>query len=86
MELICFQKIIPSIWSEFDLQPFEYNLVIARLEPENNVETIIQAHLAIDSPKLCIIGNFSTKHGAISVSKNTMRKYIFLEQYTMMKN
>lgn len=54
----------PSVLEEFQLQPHQYNLVIARLEPENNVELVIQAHLeSAHSIPLCIIGSCSTPHG-----------------------
>lgn len=49
---------------EFSLEPFQYNLLVARLEPENNVEIIIEAHTLnnIDIP-LIVIGNHQTKFG-----------------------
>ncbi|MFA6151652.1 MAG: DUF1972 domain-containing protein [Chitinophagaceae bacterium] len=48
----------------YTLTPNEYNLLIARLEPENNIEMIIDGHIihSIDFP-LIIIGNAHTKYG-----------------------
>ena len=30
--------------AEFDLQPYQYNMLIARMEPENNIETILDGY------------------------------------------
>lgn len=51
--------------SKFNLKPFDYHLLIARIEPENNLETIIDGFLASNSAKkLVVVGNTnSTKHG-----------------------
>lgn len=50
---------------EFSLEPFQYNLIVARLEPENNIDIIIEAHTLnnFDSP-LIVIGNNKTKYGS----------------------
>lgn len=43
----------------------QYYLVIARFEPENNIETIIQGYLINDNPKpLVLIGSTHNKFGA----------------------
>ena len=48
-------------WS---LQPQQYDLLICRMEPENNVEAIISAHLSSSCPrKLVIVGNTTTPFG-----------------------
>jgi glycosyltransferase involved in cell wall biosynthesis len=54
-----------EILGEFELQPFEYNLMIARLEPENNIEMIIKGTIAAGDPKnkFVITGSTSTKFG-----------------------
>ncbi len=41
----------------------QYDLVIARFEPENNIETIIQAHLHFPNRKLFVVGSFESKYG-----------------------
>jgi len=45
--------------------PYSYDLLIARMEPENNVETIIKGYLKKDSGrKLLLVGNYTgTKFG-----------------------
>ncbi len=47
-----------SYLQDYNLIAFEYDLVVARLEPENNIEMMIQAKLiSKDSYPLIIIGN-----------------------------
>jgi glycosyltransferase involved in cell wall biosynthesis len=47
---------------EFKLQPNEYWLVVARLEPENNIHTIIESFLRSKSTrKLVIVGDSANK-------------------------
>lgn len=50
-----------GILSRFGLQPREYDLVIARLEPENHIEEIVKAHKrsGTDIP-LLVIGSLQT--------------------------
>ncbi|MFV0162259.1 DUF1972 domain-containing protein [Empedobacter falsenii] len=54
-----------KILNEYNLNPFEYDLVIARMEPENNIEVIIKGYIQGKSNrKLFIVGNHkSTKFG-----------------------
>ena len=48
---------------DYDYKPFEFHLVVSRLEPENNVETIIKGYLATEKIfPLVIVGNTSTKY------------------------
>ena len=55
---------------EKDLQPYKYNLVIARLEPENNVEMIIKGHIESNySQPLIIIGGVQNKFGKYLLSQ-----------------
>lgn len=50
--------------TEFDLSPFEYYLVVARMEPENNIEMIIQGYLlSIKKYPLIIIGGTKNRFG-----------------------
>lgn len=46
------------------VKKFDYNLLIARMEPENNIETIIKGHQLSSSTKpLIIIGNYENSFG-----------------------
>lgn len=48
----------------YGLSAHQYDLVIARMEPENNIEVIIQGHLQSGTDKpLIIIGNIGNKYG-----------------------
>lgn len=59
---------IPEAYDIRHLAPYSldaqaYNLLIARMEPENNVEMIIQAHAETQHRKLAVVGNTSTRFG-----------------------
>lgn len=54
----------PSILPKYELQPHEYFLLISRMEPENNIEMVIQGHLASKHAyPLFVMGNTSNKFG-----------------------
>ncbi len=56
----------------FNVNPYNYNLLIARLEPENNIETIIKGVLKSNTTyPLLVVGNPKIPHG----------KYLF-EKYS----
>lgn len=60
----CFEAVDATSVLDFGLNPYQYNLLIARMEPENNIETIIKGHLLADSVKpLVIMGNITNKYG-----------------------
>ncbi len=53
-----------TVLQQFNIQPYAYSLLIARIEPENNIEMIIKGHLNSASKlPLLIIGNTATRHG-----------------------
>lgn len=59
-----------SLLEEFKLKADSYYLIIARLEPENNIEMVIQGY--IDSKKeypLIIVGKTNTPHGKELINK-----------------
>lgn len=60
---------------KFDLEPNKYNLIIARLEPENHVETILEGiRKSGQNRKTLIVGSTSTPAG-------TRWKSMFTESY-----
>lgn len=64
---------------QFNLKKEEYSLLIARLEPENNIATIIQGYILSDSKfPLIIIGNHNTKYGRFLKMTYTDSRIIFL--------
>jgi glycosyltransferase involved in cell wall biosynthesis len=61
-----------------NLSKFSYNLILARMEPENNVETIIQGHLLAENTKqLILIGNHNKGFGATLYKKYNSDKIQF---------
>ncbi len=64
---------------EFRLEKFSYNILIARLEPENNIETIIRAHIRSKTKeKLVIIGSFKNRFGSDIFVKYNIENILFL--------
>jgi glycosyltransferase involved in cell wall biosynthesis len=60
----------PAVVEKYGLLPQRYFLLIARMEPENNIETIIQGHLSSDSIyPLFVIGNITNQFGKYIMSK-----------------
>lgn len=53
----------PAHPQQYGLTPGQYNLLIARMEPENNVAMIIQAHAMMPDTKLAVVGSTSTPFG-----------------------
>ena len=58
----CFEKPNKEILCKYNLKSFEYDIIIARIEPENNIKMIIDAFVKSNvSRKLVVIGNMNTK-------------------------
>lgn len=61
-----------NLLQEFGLEAENYYLLVARLEPENNIEMAIQGYLASDEngvKPLIIVGKTNTPHGKYLVQK-----------------
>ena len=73
--------------NQYFLKPFEYNLLIARLEPENNIDTIIQANV-LNNLKipLIVIGNHKTEYGQLLVERYKDFKHILFIGAVYQKN
>lgn len=68
-----------DILYKYKVKPYEYNLLIARLQEDNNVETIIKGTVdSKNSLPLLVIGNSKTKYGKYLKSKFTDKRIIFL--------
>jgi len=53
-----------SVLKSYNLEQNSYHLIIARIEPENNIESIINGIQKSNlKDKILIIGNINTKHG-----------------------
>lgn len=54
---------------KYDLKPFGYNMLMARMEPENNIEMILKAHvLSGTGRELLIVGKTDNKYGQVMAS------------------
>jgi glycosyltransferase involved in cell wall biosynthesis len=63
---------------EYNVQAEKYFMLIARIEPENNIETVIQGHLNSTSGwPLLVVGNPSTKFGQYLTRTYTSDKVRF---------
>jgi hypothetical protein len=53
-----------SVLTEWGLKPFQYDMLIARLEPENNIETILEGFSrSTVERQMIVVGNVNTKYG-----------------------
>ncbi|PSL24791.1 DUF1972 domain-containing protein [Dyadobacter jiangsuensis] len=66
-----------EILKQYDLVPYGYNMLIARLEPENNVDTILEgvSKASIKNPFL-VVGKHATKYGEYLKNKYSSSKNI----------
>jgi glycosyltransferase involved in cell wall biosynthesis len=72
-----FDKPDPLQISKFSVQPYQYNMLIARLEPENNIEMILDGVAAATSKKpFLIVGNPNNKFGSRLVNKYKLNEKI----------
>lgn len=68
----------PSFLAKLELAPQQYYLLIARMEPENNIETIIKGYLnSKQDGQLLIIGGTENKYGKRWVNKYASDKIKF---------
>jgi hypothetical protein len=59
-----------SVIKEYHISPHNYNLLIARLEPENNIETILEGvKLNNNGMPFLVIGKHNTKYGKYLLDK-----------------
>jgi len=59
-----FTKPDPAILGKYDLAPYGYSLLMARMEPENNIETVIKGYIKSGkTAPLIIIGKTENKFG-----------------------
>ena len=68
-----------SILKEQNLTSASYNMLIARMEPENNIETILQSVVESDTTrKFLVIGNTENKYGQYIKQKFKDDRIIYL--------
>ena len=53
-----------SVITVYDVEKYNFNMILARLEPENNIETVLDGVvLSGDTVTMLVIGNHNTKFG-----------------------
>jgi glycosyltransferase involved in cell wall biosynthesis len=56
--------------ASFKVTPFKYNMLIARMEPENNIEMIVEGvHRSSSESPLFVVGNNKNKFGTLLTEK-----------------
>ena len=69
----------PLILSSFNIRQFAFYLVIARLQPDNQIETIIKAVKNVDnSIPLLIVGSFENKYGRFLKKRYESERICFM--------
>ena len=64
---------------EYNLKEYEYDMLVARVEPENNIKTIIDGFIkSTVKRKLVVVGNMNTKLGKEIMSYVSDPRVIFL--------
>ncbi len=59
-----------TLLEKYNLEVFKYNLIVARMEPENNIETILDGVSQSNTKDKClVIGNPTNKFGTYLVDK-----------------
>ena len=66
------------VLKKFSLQPYQYYLIVARMEPENNIEVIIRAVLASGQELVYIIGETKNKYGRYLKKKYSGNQVVFI--------
>ncbi len=68
-----------NIFNELKVEKGLYDLIIARMEPENNVEMVIQGHInCLTSNQLIVVGGLKTPHAKYLLSTYVNEKIIFV--------
>jgi len=59
-----------EVLQKYQVTPYQYNMVMARFEPENNIETVLDGVvLAKSTTIILVVGNHQTKYGDYLKSK-----------------
>lgn len=67
-----------SVLNDFGLSPHQYYILVARMEPENNIEMVIKGYLASKKQEpLVVVGSVSNKYGHYLLKHFTHPNIIF---------
>ena len=59
-----FESPEPHILSTYNVEPYQYNMIMARFEPENNLDMVLEGVAASGLPTpILVVGNHTTKYG-----------------------
>ncbi|WP_454803219.1 DUF1972 domain-containing protein [Mucilaginibacter phyllosphaerae] len=65
-----FTKNDPDVLREFAVEPYSYSMLIARMEPENSIEMILEGYaMANSDDKFLVIGNTNNEFGNYLINK-----------------
>lgn len=74
-----FESPDPTILDPFELKPYHYHLLIARMVPENNIEMILTGYLKSKSDKpFVVVGNQQNRYGRYIARKFDHEKIYFM--------
>ncbi|HVU56176.1 MAG TPA: DUF1972 domain-containing protein [Puia sp.] len=66
-----------DVLAQYDVEKYAYDMLIARLEPENNIETILEGVTTADCQRsFLVIGNHNTAYGAYLKEKFGQHKKV----------
>jgi len=69
-----------SVLDNFHVQPQQYHLLIARMEPENNIEMIVRGHLSsTQNHPLLVVGSVKNKFGKRWSKKYSRERIRFID-------
>ena len=69
-----------NVLSDLSLDKYKYHLIIARIEPENNIETILKGFTKTNlKEKLIIVGRTNNRFGKYLKNKYKDNRLVFLE-------
>ena len=72
------QQLNEQALQQFNLFAYQYDILVARMEPENNIEMIIKAFIDANvDRKLLVVGNFNNKFGSYIKNHHQHQKIIF---------
>lgn len=72
-----FEQPDEEILNEYNVKKYSYNMILARLEPENSIDMVLNGIvLSDDTTPVLVIGNHNTKYG--EYLKNKFKNYGFI--------
>lgn len=70
----------PEILSNYDLEPFQFNLILARMEPENHISEILEGVARSQSQTpILVVGNIQNAHGKMLRERFRDKRIIFMD-------